>query len=191
MTNKLLTISDKVPSKARGAYIYTLLQGKALECVEHLDPSEYQKDGGDQVLFTLLDRRFPAKEASDEMSEIMTEVFFLRAVEGESLKTWVSRASELFDRCHRKTNVSFPEEARGWIILHRSGLNDEQKAVCLARSLGVLIREEIARAMRSCCPEFVTPRRKSYAAGLVENEIPDVAWDEGQETIPWSKLSSF
>eukprot|EP00913_Durusdinium_trenchii_P001604 g1487.t1 len=25
----------------------------------------------------------------------------------------------------------------------------------------------------SCCPEFVTPRRKSYAAGLVENEIPD------------------
>lgn len=102
VTNKPVTIADKVPAKARGAFVYTLLQ-------EHLEPEEYQKEGGDLVLFKLLDQRFPAKEASDEMSEIMTEVFSLRAAEGESLKTWVSRATELFDRCQRKTNVSFPE----------------------------------------------------------------------------------
>ncbi|CAK9004412.1 unnamed protein product, partial [Durusdinium trenchii] len=159
---------------AKGAYVYTLLQGKALECVEHLDPSDYQKEGGDLVLFNLLDARFPAEEASDEMSEIMTQVFNLRAAEGETLKTWASRVTELFVRCQRKTNVAFPEEARGWIILHRSGLNDEQKAVCLARSLGVLKLEEISKAMRSCYPEFVAPRRKSFAAGLIENDRGDL-----------------
>jgi hypothetical protein len=35
----------------------------------------------------------------------------------------------LFDRCQRKCNVSFPEGARGWIILRRSGLTEEQQAV--------------------------------------------------------------
>ena len=40
--NKFLTL-DKLPESARGAYIYTLLSGKALEAVEHVDPSLYQK----------------------------------------------------------------------------------------------------------------------------------------------------
>ena len=50
--NKLLTL-DKLPENARGAWLYTLLSGKALEAVEHLDPSEYQKSGGDQILLKL------------------------------------------------------------------------------------------------------------------------------------------
>ena len=39
VTNKLLTLDSKVSEKARGAYVYTLLSGKALECVEHLEPT--------------------------------------------------------------------------------------------------------------------------------------------------------
>ncbi|CAK9009348.1 unnamed protein product [Durusdinium trenchii] len=148
VTNKILTLGDKVPDHAKGAYVYTLLAGKALECVEHLEQSAYQKAGGEKIIFELLDQRFPQKDHSDEMSEALTEVFQLRAREGESLKAWVSRATELFDRVKRKVNVAFPEEARGWIILHRAGLTEEQKAVILSRSLGVLKREEIGRAMR-------------------------------------------
>eukprot|EP00913_Durusdinium_trenchii_P025833 g24245.t1 len=168
--NKLLTLSEKVPSTARGAYVYTLLGGKALEAVEHLDPSTYQKDGGEKVLFEILDRRFPQKEASDELSESLTKIFELRAEEGESLKSWVSRASEAFDNLQRKTNVAFPEEALGWLILHRSGLNAEQVAVVLARSLGVLKREEIGKAMRSCYPNFSAPKRRYASAAMVAEE---------------------
>ena len=58
--NKLLTL-DKLPKAAKGAYVYTLLAGKALESVEHLDPSEYQKEGGDQILLALLDQPFSSK----------------------------------------------------------------------------------------------------------------------------------
>ena len=109
-------LGEKVSKDARGAYVYTLLQGKALECVEHLEVADYQKDDGEMVLFKLLDQRFPQKENTDEMAETLSAVFSLRASEGETLKTWISRASEMFDRCQRKCNVAFPEEARGWII---------------------------------------------------------------------------
>ena len=155
--NKLLTLDGKVSAKARGAYVYTLLQGKALECVEHLDPSEYHVEGGETKLLKLLDDRFPQKETLDEMSEVLTEVFSLKANDGETLKVWISRATECFDRCSRKCDVAFPEEAKGWLILHRSGLSEEQKAIVLARSGGAMKREAVGRAMRSCYPsEFLS-----------------------------------
>ena len=49
--NKLLTFGEKVPESARGAYVFTCLAGKALECVEHIEPSEYRKTDGELVLF--------------------------------------------------------------------------------------------------------------------------------------------
>lgn len=42
VTNKLLTM-DKLPASARGAFLFTLLTGKAFEAVEHMDPAKYQR----------------------------------------------------------------------------------------------------------------------------------------------------
>ena len=167
--NKLLTM-DKLPEASRGAFIYTLLSGKALEAVEHLEPETYQKSGGDKTLWNLLDARFPEKETVDQLGEILTEVFALRSQEGETMKVWVARASEVFDRCQRKTGVTFPEEARGWILLHRAGLNEEQKAVVIARSGGSLKREALGMSLRSCYPELVISKKKTVAA--VEEVFP-------------------
>ena len=89
--NKILTM-DKLPTGAAGPYVYTLLTGKALECVEHLSPVEYQKEGGDQVLFQLLDTRFPDKDKTDELGEMMNEIFQLRNNSGETLKGWIGRS---------------------------------------------------------------------------------------------------
>ena len=72
----------------------------------------------------------------------------------------VSRATDLFDRCERKGGVKFPEEVRGFVLLKWSGLTEEQQAVVKGRSLGVLKREEISKAMRSCYPDFVVSRRR-------------------------------
>lgn len=181
--NKLMTLESKVPENARGAYIYTLLGGKALDCIEHLEPSEYQVAGGEKVILGLLDRHFPQKDTSDEMSETLTADFGLRANEGETLKVWISRAGELFDRCQRKCKLSFPEEARGWLILNRSGLNEEQKAVVLARSGGVLKQDEIGRSMRSCYPDYIVPKKRSFGAGLIEATDDAVAVDEESESV--------
>jgi len=128
-----------------------------------------QKDGGEQVLLRLLDARFPERDQTDELAEVLNEVFSLRATEGGSLRAWVSRATDLFDRCERKGGVKFPEEARGFVLLKWSGLTEEQQAVVKGRSLGVLKREEISKAMRSCYPDFVVGRRKAVALADGEN----------------------
>ena len=137
----------------------TLLTGKAYEAVEHLEFTEYHKKDGDAIIWTLLDARCPKLEVVDELAETLNEVFTLRAKEGETMKQWTARATELFDRCSRKTSVSFPEEARGWILLNRSMLTDEQRAVVVSRSRGDLKRESIASALRSCYPDLVIRKR--------------------------------
>eukprot|EP00435_Cladocopium_sp_Y103_P021217 s3154_g5.t1 len=172
VSNKLLTL-DKLPAESRGAYIYTLLSGKALEAaleaVEHLEPSTYQVKDGDKVLWKLLDERFPQKEKVDELGEILGEVFQLKAREGETMKMWAARSQELFERCKRKTGVDFPDQARGWLMLHRAGLSEEQKAVVIARATGDLTRESISAALRSCYPDFVA-KKKGVAS--VEEVFP-------------------
>ena len=73
----MLTLG-KLPKSATGAFVFTLLTGKALECVEHLEPSSYQVEGGDKVLLALLGQRFPDKDRTDELGEMLTEVFSLK-----------------------------------------------------------------------------------------------------------------
>ena len=131
-----MMVMVKLPANARGSFIWTLLQGRALEVVEHLKPEEYQKANGDAVLFKLLDQRWPQKDRADEIGEHVSEVFLLRPTENETVRAWCSRAREVFGRCQRKASVSFPEEAHGWILLNSSGMNEEQRAVVLARCGG-------------------------------------------------------
>ena len=170
--NKLLTM-DKLPETSRGAFIYTLLSGKALEAVEHLKAEEYQKKDGDLVLWALLDQRFPQLETVDELGEILNEVFSLKAKEGESMKQWTARSGELFDRCARKTGVVFPEEARGWLMLHRACLSEEQKAVVIARARGELKKDSVGSALRSCYPEWTVPKKKAVALVTEEALLVD------------------
>ena len=177
--NKML-VMDKLPKEARGSFVWTLLQGRALEVVEHLREADYQKEGGDKVLFDLLDQRWPEKDRADELGEHVSEVFLLRSKEGESIRQWCSRAREVFDRCNRKTGVQFPEEARGWIVLNSSGMNEEQRAVVLARCHGSLKFEEVAQAMRSCYPEFIVPKKRGVGVHYTEHD-EDSWWHEAAD----------
>lgn len=117
-----------------------------------------------------MDKRFPQLEVVDELGEILGQVFGLRSLEGESMKQWTARASELFDKCHRKTGVQFPDEARGWLLLHRAGLSEEQKAVVIARARGDLKRESVAAALRSCYPDLIISKRRTAVALAEELE---------------------
>ena len=146
-----------------------MLQGRALEIVEHLKPEEYQKEGGEDVLFKLLDQRWPEKDRHDEMGETIAEVFALRGKEGESLRQWSARAREVFDRCSRKCSVNFPEEARGWILLNCSGLGESERAVVLARAQGDLKFDSITTSMRSCFPELTISRKKPSSVHMVDD----------------------
>ena len=94
------------------------------------------------------------------------------------MRTWAARSQEVFERCNRKTGVNFPDQARGWLTLHRSGLSDEQKAVVIARLGGNLSRESAGAALRSCYPEFVA-KKKSMAT--VDEGFPVEDADDGDD----------
>ena len=90
--NKML-VMDKLPKSARGSFVWTLLHGRALEVAEHLKPEEYQKDGGEEVLFALLDQRWPIKDKAEEIGEHVSEVFMLKSKEGETIRAWCAIAA--------------------------------------------------------------------------------------------------
>ena len=166
-----MRVMDKPPEEARGSFIWTLLQGKALEVVEHLDEDSYQKKGGEKVLFDLLDKRWPEKDRADQMGENIAEGFNLKAKDGETIRAWCARSRETFDRCQRKSGVKFPDEARGWILLHCGGLSESEHAVVLARAAGSLKLDDVSQSMRSCFPDYVVSRKKTVGAHLVEDQL--------------------
>ena len=184
-----MRVMDKLPKEARGSFIWTLLQGRALETVEHLSEAEYQKEGGEKAIFDILDKRWPEKERTDEMGENIAEVFALRAKESETLRQWSARALETFDRCSRKSGVKFPPEARGWILLNCSGMSESDRAVILARCQGSLKFDDISQSMRSCFPDYVVPKKKSFHAHLLD----DLGGDEeaATTTTPGPVSSDF
>ena len=186
VVNKM-RVMDKLPKAARGSFVWTLLQGRALECVEHLQASEYQVEGGDEVIFSLLDQRWPEKDRADEMGEIIAEVFSMKGKDGESLRQWAARSREVFDRCARKGGVKFPEEARGWVLLNCSGLSESERAVVLARAQGDLKFDSVAQAMRSCYPELTISRKRVQSVHVVDDmegaEASDMAPATGFEDV--------
>ena len=76
----------KLPLEAHGPYVYTLLSGKALEAVEHLETKDYHVKGCEKVLWKILDTRIPQKETTVELGEILSSIFALQGNPGETLK---------------------------------------------------------------------------------------------------------
>lgn len=81
--------------------------------------------------------------------------------------------------------MKFPEEARGWILLHKPQLSEEQQAVVLARAQGSLKRQDISVALRSCYPDLILRSKKLNAVHLADDYGGDVDLaEDAEETEP-------
>ena len=169
----MLSVKD-LPAKQRGQWLFTLLDGKALEACEHLTLTELATEDGENRVWKLLTERFPEKEKQDQMGEALGEVFALAAKDGETMKEWTARVMETFERCRRKAAVDFPVEARGWIALHCAGFSEEQKAIVKAKTQGKLDLETISAGIRSCFPSFKASnaRGRKPTSVLIAEEEP-------------------
>lgn len=106
------------------------------------------------------------------MGEILGEVFALAALDQESMKQWTARVKETFEKCQRRAQVNFPEQARGWIALNCAGLSEEQKAIVKAKTQGSLEFDAISAALRSCFPQYRASGRKK-ATSILQVEPDD------------------
>ena len=166
--------SKDVTGKQRGPFVYCLLDGLALETVEHVTLEKLQEESGDRYLWEVLDERFPDKQQHDWLAECLREVFQVTVNEGESMTSWTSRVQEVFSKCKRKVAVDFPTEARGWICLNASGLSEDQRAIVTAKTQGDLKLDTVIAAMRSCFPDYKASakasRSRGYAAYVAEDD---------------------
>ena len=90
---KMLTLKD-VKAEQRGPWLFTLLDGKAWDAREHVTLEELATDKGEKLLWDILQRRFPEKEAHDLMGEALGEVFALAANDSETMKQWTSNSEK-------------------------------------------------------------------------------------------------
>ena len=195
---KLASMKDMQPGQ-RGPFIFCLLDGLALETVEHLTLDKMREENGDKHIWAALDERFPDKLAHDHLAECLKEVFELQAVEGESIAAWCSRVQEAFSKCRRKVAVDFPSEARGWVCLNSSGLSSDQRAIATAKTQGDLKLETVVAAMRSCFPDFRVSKRHTRGAYIVHHEeaepIPPETGPapepEGPDSVVFDELEAF
>lgn len=170
--------------KQRGPWVFTLLDGLALETCEHLSLTQLMEEGGDEHIWKLLEERFPDRLQHDLLAECLKEVFNLAAKDGETMPAWTSRVQESFSKCRRKVSVDFPTEARGWVCLNASGLSPDQRAIVTAKAGGDLKFETITASMRSCFPDFVAGGRAKKAMGAMVASADEVVFDTDEVDIP-------
>ena len=181
---KMLSLKDIAKSQ-KGPFVYCLLDGVALEAVEHLQLDDLTKEDGDDLIWRALDERFPDKMQHDHMSECLREVFGLGPREGETIAEWTSKVTETFTKCKRKVSIEFPAEAQGWICLNQSGLSEDQRAIVTAKTQGDLRLSTVIASMRSCFPDFKATSKCSRlraAAGAMMVD-GDEEWTE-EDVIP-------
>ena len=142
----------KVDSEAQGPFLY----------------SYAAKDGID-ILW------FPQKAPIDSMGEALGEVFHLQASPGETMAAWTGRATQVFVTCRSKARVEFPSEAQGWLLMHRCGLDDNQKAVVKAQTAGSHRAEDVGPALRSCFPSFTVRGKREHVYAVDDEEDFDTA----------------
>ena len=186
---KMMTMKD-LSNKQRGPWIYTLLDGKAWDAVEHLTLEDLTQEDGDETVWKVLSTRFPEREPHDLMGEALGEVFGLAATEGETIQQWTARVQEVFEKCKRRANVTFPDEAQGWIALNCSGMNDEQKAIVKAKAQGDLAITAVTSAMRSCFPGYKASSkgRKPLSAMIVD---PDGNQETNEDLDQFEDVEAF
>ncbi|CAE7244986.1 GIP, partial [Symbiodinium sp. CCMP2456] len=189
----MVTMKD-LSEKQKGPWIYTLLDGRALEAVEHLTLTDLVKEDGASTLWTLLTARFPEKESEDQMGEALGEVFALCAKDGETMQQWSSRVHEVFQKCVRKAKVQFPSPAQGWITLNCAGLSEEQKAIVKAKTQGKLEIEVVTAALRSCFPQYkasASRARRPVNTYLVDPDLAVGPEDTVEETDDFEDVEAF
>ena len=199
---KMAAVKD-FQATQRGPYVFCLLDGVALEAVEHLTLDQLKESNGDKHIWAALDERIPDKLQHDWLAECLQEIFKLEMKEGESMLTWTSRVQESFSKCQRKVDIKFPTEARGWICLHNSSLGEDQRAIVTAKTQGKLDFETVVGAMRSCFPDFRAPTKSTRSRSATvyvaqkeddeENELNLSAnqEEEGPDAFQMPEIESF
>ena len=72
------------PEVAMGSLLFTLLDGAALRAFDATNMDDLEVEGGQDVVYQVLDDRYPEESSHDRLGEILDAIFDLKVERGES-----------------------------------------------------------------------------------------------------------
>jgi hypothetical protein len=152
--------AKNVDPEAFGSILYCLLDATALKAFDRQDPDAWEVEGGEAVIFSILDGRFPEDEAHDKIGEVLDCIYDLRIEKNENTALYCGRIRDAFSAAEAE-GISFPPVARGHTLLRAAKLTPEKKAIILAASRRSYEENDVAAAMRTTYPDCGSPRGRS------------------------------
>ena len=168
--SQMITMTS-LTKEVRGPFAHSMLDGDALTAVEHLEFQEFTVDGEEELIFKVLEARFPDTDPIDRTDKALFDLFEVSSREGERLSELSIRAESVFHACQRDAGIAFPDMIKGYLCSHRCGSSDDQRAVMLGRTGDKYEIASIAPALRSCFPEYRVPKFNRRSHGVFVSEM--------------------
>eukprot|EP00435_Cladocopium_sp_Y103_P001390 s2644_g1.t1 len=169
--------SKGIPETALGSLLFTLLDGAALRAFDSISMDDIEADGGHQVIYDVLDGRFPEEAVHDRLGEVMDGIFDLKVERGESTSVFTGKARSAFAAAEVE-GVKFPDVARGYLLMRFARLSPEKRAIVLAASRQSYSEADVAAALRTTFPDGLYTGKVTSIVAPVENEEAFVFDDE-------------
>ena len=167
-----------VDEKALGAMLFTLLDGTALRAFDATNMDDLEQAGGQDVIYQVLDERFPEEAIHDRLGEVLDGIFDLKVEKNETTSAYTGKARAAFSAAEAE-GVRLPSVARGYLLLRFSRLPAEKKAVVMAAARQSYEESDVAAALRTTYPDglYVKAANQVHAvepnSDLEEEDVPD------------------
>ena len=125
--------------KARGVPEEALLDETALRAFDSVAMDDIETAGVQQVIYEVLDNRFPEEASHDRIEEVLDNIFDLQVERGETTAVFTGKAKSAFSAAEAE-GVKFPDVAKGYLLMRSARLSAE-KQWCL---------EAVLRRSRRC-----------------------------------------
>lgn len=170
-TRAYLTVqkSRGVPEEALGSLLHTLLDGAALRAFDAISMDDIETAGGQQVIYEVLDNRFPEEASHDRIGEVLDNIFDLRVERGETTAVFTGKVKSAFNAAEAE-GVKFPDVARGYLLMRFAKIGPEKKAIVLAAARQSYAENDIAAALRTTYPEGLYVGKTSSMVAPVEDD---------------------
>lgn len=158
-----------VPEEALGSLLFTLLDGAALRAFDSVPMDRIEAVGGQQVVYEVLDDRFPEEAGHDRIGEVLDNVFDLKVERGETTAVFTGKVKSAFSAAEEE-GIKFPDVAKGYLLMRFAKLTSDKRAVVLAASRQSYGEADVASALRTTYPEGLYSGRTTTMVAPVETE---------------------
>jgi len=174
-----------VPETALGSILFTLLDGAALRAFDAMEMDQLEQAGGQDLVYGVLDDRFPEEAIQDRLGEVLDGVFDLKVDKGETTAVYTGKARAAFSAAEAE-GVKFPDVARGYLLMRFARLSAEKRAVVLAASRQSYAEQDIAAALRTTYPDNLYSGRQQTSVAQVfhePEEEDEIYADDGDDNV--------